>query len=133
LKRLHGATLGRGHGVVKVHRGEAQTGEGAGGGPGLIEISLTQANGSLLQTFSLHLRAAPLREVWFSTAKSLMATNGTGHAQRISAGDLLSNRGRVVRGNQDLVGRLGVMPPVPDLGLDAVQVGCRGEILFSIP
>jgi hypothetical protein len=51
----------------------------------------------------------------------------------ISPGDLISNRGRVVKRNIDLVGRLGVMPIVPDLGLDAVQITRRGEILFSIP
>jgi hypothetical protein len=31
------------------------------------------------------------------------------------------------------VGRFGVMPVVPDLGLDAVHVSKRGETLFSIP
>src|SRR5206468_8080166 len=51
----------------------------------------------------------------------------------ISAGDLLSNRGRVVKRNRELASQLGVMPPVPDIGLDAVQVTRRGEILFSIP
>ena len=98
----------------------------------LIEISLTQTNGTLLQTFSMHLLAAPLREVWFSITKSLTSTDGPGASQQISPGDLLSSRGRVVRRNLDLVIRLGVMPPVPDLGLDAVQVTRRGEILFSI-
>jgi hypothetical protein len=46
---------------------------------------------------------------------------------------LLSNRGRVVKSNLDLVGKLGVMPIVPDLGLDAVDVIQHGEILFSLP
>ena len=31
----------------------------------LIQVSLTQTNGRLLQTFSLELIAAPLREFWF--------------------------------------------------------------------
>jgi len=99
----------------------------------LIEISLTQTNGTLLQTFSLHLLAAPLREVWFSIHKSLTSTNAAGPARQISPGDLLSNHGRVVRRNLELAARMGVMPVVPDLGLDAVHVTCRGEILFSIP
>lgn len=99
----------------------------------LIRIRLTQTNGTLFQTYSLELFAAPAREIWFSTTKAFTSTNRTGSASQISPGDLLSNRGRVVKRNIDLVGRLGVMPVVPDLGLDAMHVTRRGEILFSIP
>ena len=99
----------------------------------LIQADLTETNGTLLQTFSMHILAAPVREIWFSTAKSFISTNRFAPTNQIGAGDLLSNRGRVVKRNNDLVDRLGVMPPVPDLGLDAVQVTRRGEILFSIP
>jgi len=99
----------------------------------LIQISLTQSNGTLLQTFSLNLFAAPLREVWFSTTRALISTNRASPGNMISPGDLISNRGRVVKRNHELTGRLGVMPLVPDLGLDAVQVTRRGEILFSLP
>jgi hypothetical protein len=99
----------------------------------LIQISLTQTNGTLLQTFSLNLFAAPLREIWFSTRKALTSTNRASPNDIISPGDLISNRGRVVKRNIDLVGQLGVMPIVPDLGLDAVLVIRHGEILFSFP
>jgi len=99
----------------------------------LIQINLSQTNGTLLQTFSLNLFAAPLREIWFSTTKALTSTNRSGPTNVISPGDLLSNRGRVVKRNRDLVERLGLMPVVADLGLDAVQVARRGEILFSLP
>lgn len=99
----------------------------------LIQVNLTQTNGTLLQTFSLNLIAAPLREVWFSTTKTLLSTNRSSPTNLISPGDLISNRGRVVKRNFDLVERLGVEPVVPDLGLDALQVMRRGEILFSIP
>jgi len=99
----------------------------------LIQINLTQTNGTLFQTFSLNLIAAPVREIWFSTTKALVSTNRPGPTNVISPGDLISNRGRVVKRNIDLVSRLGVMPGVPDLGLDAAQVTRRGEILFSIP
>jgi len=99
----------------------------------LIQADLTQANGTLLQTFSMHLLAAPAREIWFSTAKGFVSTNRFAPTNQISAGDLLSNRGRVVKRNSELVVGLGVMPPVPDLGLDAMQVTRRGEVLFSIP
>jgi len=99
----------------------------------LIQINLTQTNGTLLQTFSLNLFAAPLREVWFSTSKALTSTNRPGPGNVINPGDLISTRGRVVKRNHELVGRLGVMPGIFDLGLDAVQVTRRGEILYSIP
>ena len=50
----------------------------------------------------------------------------------ILQGDLVSNRGRMVHRNQALISEFGVMPPVPDLGLDAVHVKDDGEVLFSI-
>ena len=99
----------------------------------LIQADLTQTNGTLLHTFSMHLFAAPAREIWFSTAKGFVSTNRFPPTNQISAGDLLSNRGRVVKRNSELVGRLGIMPLLPDLGLDAAQVTRRGEILYSIP
>jgi len=99
----------------------------------LIGINLRQTNGTLSQTFSLRLLAAPVREIWFSTTRSLTSTNRPSPTNMISAGDLISNYGRVVKRNHELTRNLGVMPLVPDLGLDAVQIGKRGEILFSIP
>ncbi len=98
----------------------------------LIKIGLTQTNGTLLQTFILQLFAAPVREVWFSTTQALTSTNAPGSKLVISPGDFVSNRGRVVKRNIDLAGQLGVMPIVPDLGLDAVDITSRGEILFSL-
>jgi hypothetical protein len=50
----------------------------------------------------------------------------------LQAGDLLSDQGRVAQRNQDLTQAFGVQPPVPDLGLDAVQIGDNGVVLFSI-
>src|SRR5205823_7739126 len=85
----------------------------------LIEINLKQTNGTLMQTFTLKMFAAPVREIWFSTARGFLSTNQPGKTNWISGGDLISSRGRVVKRNVDLVGRLGVMPGVPDLGLDA--------------
>jgi hypothetical protein len=47
-------------------------------------------------------------------------------------GDVLSDRGRVVRRYADLVTPFSPMPPVADPGLDAVQVLESGEIYFSV-
>jgi len=38
----------------------------------------------------------------------------------------------VVRRNTELLAALGLMPPTPDVGLDAVEIGPGGEILFSL-
>lgn len=82
-----------------------------------------------LHVFSMHIVAAPLREVWFSTGLGFTSGSLT---QTVSAGDLLSHTGRIVKSNRELVGRLGIMPMVPDLGLDAFDVAPGGEALFSI-
>lgn len=50
----------------------------------------------------------------------------------VSEGDLLSSTGRMLLRNADLVDRLGFMPPVPELGLDAVFWHESGEIWFSV-
>ncbi|HWQ92104.1 MAG TPA: hypothetical protein VN673_10560, partial [Clostridia bacterium] len=99
----------------------------------LMDVTLAQTNGTPLQTFSLRLLAAPVREVWFSTSAGFGSTNRNAPTNWISDGMLLSNLGRVVRYNHQLAGRLGVMPVVPDLGLDAVHVGLAGLTCFSIP
>jgi hypothetical protein len=50
----------------------------------------------------------------------------------IQHGDLISNRGRIAARNQTLTGAFGIMPAVPDVGLDAIVLKDDGEILFSI-
>ena len=76
----------------------------------------------------------PAMEIWFSTeigftSASLDPAGGT--LTHVSDGDLLSQKGYIARRNHDLVGRLGIMPPVPDLGLDAAMFGPRRVVWFS--
>lgn len=72
---------------------------------------------------------APGGEILFSlVSRAFSSRLGTD----VYEGDLLSNRGQVVRRNQQLTQRLGFMPVAPDLGLDAVMMRDDGEILFSI-
>lgn len=74
------------------------------------------------------LTIAPGGEVWFSFSEGQTSpTLGV-----ISDGDLVSDHGRIVRRNGELMASFGLMPPLPDLGLDGVQVLDDGEILFSI-
>ncbi|MBN2271595.1 MAG: hypothetical protein JXN61_13335 [Sedimentisphaerales bacterium] len=84
-----------------------------------IEIDLAQVPPSdPLHTFSLHFVAVPWPEIWFSTETGF--TSSTMGMVSVSEGDLLSARGRVVRTNYRLTANLGIMPIVPDIGLDAV-------------
>ena len=98
----------------------------------MIHISVTQTNGTFTQVYSLDLAAAPLREIWFSTAGPFTAGIWQSPTNHISGGDLLSSAGRVVKRNADLTRNLGIMPIAPDVGLDAVDIIAGGEIVFSI-
>src|SRR5262245_51176717 len=95
----------------------------------MIEIDLVQTNQDLIHFFSLNLAAAPLREIWFSTRSGM--TSGTLN-KTITPGDLLSFYGRVVVPNGRLIGRIGFMPIVPPLPIDAVDIAPGAEVLFSL-
>jgi hypothetical protein len=61
-------------------------------------------------------------ELWFSLDRDVVsATLGP-----LGEGDLLSARGTVVQRNADLLRAFGFMPPLPDLGLDAVEATGTG-------
>jgi hypothetical protein len=75
-----------------------------------IEIDLVETPSERVQFYALHLVATPWPEVWFSTEGAFTPLASPG--EPVSPGDLLSNRGRIVRRNIDLVGHLGVMPSV---------------------
>jgi len=92
-----------------------------------------------MHKFGLRLVGVPWPAVWFSTGVGFTSSRpGLG---RISDGDLRSSEGEVVRSNPELTARLGVMPVVLDLGLDAVMLPApllppwfvppKGEVWFS--
>jgi hypothetical protein len=98
----------------------------------MIQATVPQTNGTLTQVYEVRLAAAPLREIWFSTVNGFHSGVWQPPTNSLSGGDLLSFGGRVIRGNHALTGRLGIMPAVPDLGLDAVGLLPGGEVAFSI-
>jgi hypothetical protein len=98
----------------------------------MIQISLRQTNGTVVQVYDLTLAAAPMREAWFSTAGEFTSSTRPPLDSHVSGGDLLSSSGRIVRRNRELTRRLGIMPIVPDLGLDALDLRAGGEIVFSL-
>jgi hypothetical protein len=98
----------------------------------MLEATVVQTNGTFTQVYHLHLNAAPFRELWFSTVSGMTPGLWQPPTNRLSEGDLLSSAGRVVKRNRELTQRLGVMPIVPDLGLDALDVLPGGEVAFSL-
>jgi hypothetical protein len=98
----------------------------------MIKISLDQTNPTLLQHFRLELVAAPMREIWFSTAQGFTAGIWQTPTNHVSEGDLVSSAGRVVKRNSQLADRLGIMPPAPDLGLKDIDLLPGGEVAFAI-
>ncbi len=104
-----------------------------------IHITISVNGGECYDTvIKVHARPTtivpPWPELWFSTSTGFTASNmpsaipGFVH---VSDGDLLSRRGTIVRKNSQLTARLGIMPPTPDLGLDAVTLGRGGSLWFS--
>src|SRR5947207_6499105 len=98
----------------------------------MMDITVAQTNGTPAHTFTLRLAAAPVREIWFSTAVFFTATAGPEASNIIEGGDLISTAGRIVKHNSDLFTSVGAFPPVPDLGLDAVDILPGGEVAFSL-
>ncbi len=94
----------------------------------LIDISVAQTQVNLAQFFSIHLVAAPVREIWFSTASGFTSAF---HDLRGSPGDLLSATGRIVTSSSNLVAQLGLAPGVDPRGIDALDLGPGAEIFFS--
>jgi hypothetical protein len=107
----------------------------------LGELLLSGDNGNVPDgQMSLYLvaREVPLPppplDVWFSTTTGFTSgrlQSSSNQALHISDGDLLSRRGYIVRTNHQLTAKLGIMPIVPDLGLDTATVGPRNRIFFS--
>ena len=104
-----------------------------------IEIDLFQIPPDPFDSFGMHLVAVAWPAMWFSTEHGFHPSDQPSvKYSYISDGDLLSSIGTVVRTNHQLTSRLGIMPIVPDLGLDAVlgrmpllSDPARGEIWFS--
>ena len=94
----------------------------------LIAINLHQTQTNLLQFFTLRLVAAPMREVWFSTASGFTSAIKDFHG---SGGDVLSSSGRIVKSYSNLVANLNLLPNDSPPGIDAFDVGSAGEFFIS--
>src|SRR6266540_2130260 len=94
----------------------------------LIDVSLTETQNTVFQFFSLKLVAAPVREIWFSTTGGFTSAFNN---VRGGPGDLLSASGRIVKSSSSLVAALGILASDSAPGIDAVDIGPGGEVLFS--
>lgn len=98
----------------------------------MLQIGVDQTNGTATQQFHLEIDAAPFLEIWFSTSQGFKADIWDSPTNLVSAGDLISSVGRVVKRNHELTQNLAPMPSIPDLWLKDVDVLPGGEIAFSI-
>lgn len=83
-----------------------------------IELDVYQLLPDSSRVIDLHLVAVPWPKIWFSTKTSFTTPAGV----KVSNGDILSKSGKIIRRNNQLTGKLGIMPIVPDLGLDAIML-----------
>jgi len=81
----------------------------------MMDITVGQTNWNLTQAYTLRLAAAPVREIWFSTARFFTATAGPEASNIVEGGDLISSSGQIIKRNSDLFTSVGAFPPVPDL------------------
>jgi hypothetical protein len=98
----------------------------------MIEVEVSEEPVDPLRVYTMHLIAAPVREIWFSTTSGFTTGTPEDGLEYVSAGSLLSNSGHVVKSNSELLDKLGLMPVLPDVGLNAVDIAPGGDLLFSI-
>ena len=97
-----------------------------------LQVTAVQTNGTVSKQYSLDLNAAPLRELWFSTARNFVAGIWNSPTNQIGAGELLSTGVRRVKTNQQLTAAFGIMPPAAEVGLKDLDVLPGGEVAFSV-
>jgi len=98
----------------------------------VLAVDLTDTAGDMTRVYHLHLLAAPLREIWFSTTHSLTPGSGKLPDKMVSAGDVLCDSGRIVKHNSELMKVIDGMPVVGGYGIDAFDVMPGGEVVFSL-
>jgi hypothetical protein len=77
--------------------------------------------------YELHLSAEPFREIWFATTTGMTPSNGS---PDVNAGDIVSENGRIVESQADLMASFG--SPAGDFRVDAFDVVPGGTFVFSL-
>ncbi|MCG3128579.1 MAG: hypothetical protein CHACPFDD_03468 [Phycisphaerae bacterium] len=82
----------------------------------MIEIEVIESPSGGDSWYQMHIIAAPATPVLFTSEVPF----SPGRSEVISDGDMLSTLGYVIRTNAQLTADLGIEPPAPDVGLDAL-------------
>lgn len=96
---------------------------------------VVKSNDELVSAFGLEPaeRPVPIDALDVLPGGELWLSPGTSEsASKVSDGNLYSLKNGLVKTYAQWLGPFGLQPPIPDLGLDAVQVLENGEVLFSI-
>lgn len=97
----------------------------------MLAVDVTETKGTDLSTLSLEWRAAPLREIWFSTRHGLTSGNHPPPDNRFSGADLMADDGRLVKAGTALTAALALSPDANNERIDALTVAPGGEVWFS--
>lgn len=98
----------------------------------MFHVDADETTGSDLSTYRLQLRAAPLRELWFTTAHGMTPGNSNAVLGHIAPGDILADTGRRVRANADLLEPFGWKPGFEDTDVHSLTAGPGGQLWFSL-
>lgn len=96
-----------------------------------VAADLTAEEKTFTQVFHVQIRSAPARDLWFVTSHGFTPGVG-GVGPYRPAGEVLSMDGSTPFANRELTARLGVMPPVPPMTVDALDMLPGGEAVFTL-
>jgi len=96
----------------------------------MLDFTLKQTNGTAASTITLKIAAAPIREIWFSTATGFHGAKLPAGEQEVVDGDLLSSSGRVVKHSGEFQENF-PGPTFLNIGLDALDIRPGAELAFS--
>ena len=99
--------------------------------PPMIHASAKQTDGTDFRQLDIVLAAAPFRDLWFSTVHGMTSGTTPPPFEHFRPSEVLAIDGRRVLSNAALTRAFGIMPIVPDIGLDAIDARPGGEIAFS--
>lgn len=100
----------------------------------MLAVELAEEGGTVESRLFVTLAAAPLRELWFTTAHGMTSGLGEWPTNRLRSSDLLANPARVVREGAALLKQVGLAGNDLDAGVDAFTIppGRDGEVWFSV-
>jgi hypothetical protein len=98
----------------------------------MFDADADETTGSPGSTYRLKLRAAPFRELWFTTRSGMTPGNTNASLGHISGGDVLADTGRRVRTNAGLLAAFGWKPDNAPPDVHTLATGPGGAIWFSL-